>query len=148
MLRKLIGKTWLVVLALATTVALTPGSAQAQHGGGGGASTLSAQLSGTDADPFAFGHASFRDHGRNQVLEVEVQDVAYSADVLVVVDGNVIAELFLVNGAGTTELEVENIGGVVYYQPPSSPPIPIQEGSEIDIIDANDGTVLLEGIFG
>lgn len=152
MLQKLLGKPWLVAVALAATFALTPGSAKAQHGGGGGGGegggTLSAQLVGADDDPFASGQASFRTHGHTQVLEVQVQDVTFSADVLIVVDGNVLAEMSLVDGFGTMELEVETVGGVVYYQPPGSPPIPIQGGSEIDIVDTDTGTLLLDGIFG
>src|SRR5262249_14280206 len=109
---------------------------------------LSAALAGTDADPGAFGGAAFRNRGNSTVLEVEVQDVTYSADVLVVLNGEVIAELFLVDGAGAVELEAEHIGTVFYYQPPQTPPIPVADGDEIDIIDASDGTLLLAGIFG
>ncbi len=158
MLSKLLGKPWVVALAFAVIVGLTPGSAKAQHGGGGGGggggegggggATLSAVLAGTDDDPDAFGGAAFRSRSNSTVLEIDVQDVTYSADVLVVLNGEVIAELFLVDGAGAVELEAEHIGTVFYYQPPQESPIPVEAGDEIDIIDANDGTLLLTGNFG
>jgi hypothetical protein len=156
MLQRLLGKPWLVAVALAATFALTPSSVKAQHGGGGGGggegggggATLSASLAGTDADPGAFGGATFRDRGRSAVLEIEVQDVTYSDDVLVVLNGEVISELFLEDGAGAVELEAEHIGTVFYYQPPQDAPIPVEAGDEINVIDANDGTVLLVGFFG
>jgi hypothetical protein len=131
----------LLGLAALALFAAMPQTASAQ-------TALTAPLYGTDDDPFASGLARFRTHGHTTVLEVSVQDVTYSDDVVVLLDGVPITEIFLTGGAGQTELEVEVRGGVVYYQPPVGSPIPIQAGTEIDIVDATDGTVLLEGVFG
>jgi hypothetical protein len=162
MFRKVFRIPCLTALALALTFALAPGSALAQHGGGGGGggggghggggegggiATLTAPLAGTDADPDAFGLASLVDLGTSSRLEVEVEDVTYSADVLVVVNGTVLLELFLVDGGASAELELEHIG-TGYYGTPSGSLIPINPGDEIDIIDANDSTLLLVGVFG
>jgi hypothetical protein len=126
--------------ALALFMAL-PQAASAQ-------TTLTAILIGTDDDPDAFGLARFRERGRRVVLEVEVQDVTFSGDVVVALDGVVIAEIVLTCGRGVIELEVEHIGTGLYYQPPVGNPIPIQAGSEIDILDIDSGTLLLAGVFG
>jgi hypothetical protein len=141
-------KTVLAGATLALLLAVPAAAISSGGGGGGGGTALSATLSGTDNDPFANGLATFRNHGHVTVLEVDVQDVTYSDDVVVLLDGVPITEIFLTGGVGQTELEVEVRGGVVYYQPPVGNPIPVQAGTEIDVVDATDGAVLLVGVFG
>jgi hypothetical protein len=149
MFQKMLSKPFLMALTLAVAFAMTPGSVKAQHGGGGGGGQIgiSAALLGTDNDPDALGLADFRAQGNQVRLEVEVQDVTYSADVLVLINGAVVTEMLLSDGSGFVELEVEHIGGVFYYGPPQGDSIVIEAGDEIDIIDAGAGTLLLVGVF-
>ena len=130
-----------VGVAVLALMAAAPQAASAQG-------LLRATLNGTDIDPSATGSASFVNHGRSVRLELDVQGVTYSNDVLVVVNGSVLVEMSLVGGFDAIELEVEHFGTGFYYQPPQAPPILIKAGDEIDVIDAIDGTLILVGVFG
>jgi hypothetical protein len=99
---------------------------------------LEAQLDPTPADPFAQGDAKFRSDSYDTQLEVQVQNSTANDVVEVLLNGVSIGEITLDQyGRGQLQLDARNGDKV-----PT-----VKAGDVIEIVDAEDGTVLLEGTF-
>jgi hypothetical protein len=126
-----------LLLALAAFALLTalPATVRADRDG----VRLEAILTASDADPDAFARAEFRDQGRGRLrLDVEVEDVASTDMVVVLINGTPVAAIALdENGDGQIDLETQR-GDTV----PA-----ISAGDVITIADADSGTLLLQGTF-
>jgi hypothetical protein len=100
--------------------------------------THEATLVTSGVDPDAHGRARFEMRERNRLrFEVEVEDVFSSDAAVVLVNGDPVGVMDLNGGQGELRLETENGDDV---------PV-INTGDIVDIINADDGTLLLEGVF-
>ncbi len=96
---------------------------------------LEATLTGTDAAPDAFGLARFEMRPDRSEFRVEVEDVDLVDEVDVLVNGVFIGTITLDAGRGKLELKTQN-GDTV--------PV-LEDGDEIEVVGADDGTLLLVG---
>ena len=100
--------------------------------------THEATLKTTGVDPDAHGTAKFEVKNDNRLrLKIEVEDI-FSTDVVAVfINGDFLTFIGLSGGRGELKLDTDD-GDVV--------PV-INTGDVIDIADATNGTLLLEGVF-
>jgi hypothetical protein len=101
---------------------------------------LTAPLFPTDAEPLASGGAQYLYGAGYHVINrfaVRVRDISSTDTVLVLVNDEPVGMIDLTDGRGRLVLE------------PGDPNYPrIENGDDIEIVDPDDGTVLLEGTFG
>jgi hypothetical protein len=100
--------------------------------------THEATLEATGVDQDAHGRARFEVKTHNRLrLEIEAEDVFSTDTVAVFINGDFLMTLDVVDGRAEVELETEHGDAVPM----------INAGDVIDIVDANDGSPLLEGVF-
>jgi hypothetical protein len=126
-------KLVLTLAAFALLVVL-PAFARADEG-----TRLRATLTAVDGSD-ASGRAEFRDQGDDGLrLEIDVQAIDSTDTVVVLINGAFFDTIDLdENGSGRLRLESRNGDSVP----------DISSGDDIQIVDATDGTPILEGTFG
>jgi hypothetical protein len=126
-----------VFAAAALLAALTP--AVPARDGGGDEVRLEAALDPTAVDPGASGLARFESRPDGSELRIDVAGISVTDAVDVFLNGRFRGTIVLdAGGAGRFELNSQDGDRV-----PS-----LQEGDEIDLVDANDGvTLILSGIL-
>jgi hypothetical protein len=99
---------------------------------------LQAQLNPTPADPSAQGDAEFRSDSYDTELMVEVRN-STAGDVVEV----------LLNGLSIGQIDLDQYGdGELQLDARNGDKVPtVKAGDVIEVVDAEDGTVLLEGKF-
>jgi hypothetical protein len=107
--------------------------------GGGDEVRLEATLDATTADPGAFGEARFESRSDRRELRIDVDDISVTDVVDVFLNGRFRGTIVLdAGGGGRFELNTQDGDRVPF----------LQEGDEIEIVDANDGvTLILSGIL-
>jgi hypothetical protein len=131
-------RTWNVVSGSAMVALLVVASAPTLARAYDNRVRLEAQLDPTPADPSAQGDARFESDSYDTELRVRVQSSTANDVVEVLINGVSVGEITLDEyGDGELDLDARNGDKV-----PT-----VKAGDVIEIVDAEDGTVLLEGTF-
>jgi hypothetical protein len=128
-------------LAVCATAALLAARTPAvpARDGGGDEVRLQATLDATAADPGAFGEARFESRPDRRELRIDVDNVSATDALDVFLNGRFRGTIVL-DEQGDGRLELNSQDGDIVPM--------LQEGDEIELVDANDGvTLILSGIL-